>query len=786
MLSHSLTGDDLLSEQPQAIGAAETDESLPDWLQRLLAAFEEYAASPPTPAGDQQADPFGKLLAPLVPLIRSARQRLRDSLEAVPVSAVAGFDPRSLATHFLSHLAAQLSRLSVRCVVLEMHRARLANQLSGDTPTEQFDNFAQQRTDPQRAFEFLAGYPVLAQQAVVAVEQWLTASLEFAHRLAADWQCLQTQMFPCQSLGNIVEVEGGSGDLHRGGRSVMIVRFAGGQRLVYKPRSLAVEAHFQNLVAWLNDRGARHPLRTLRILDQGDYGWVEFVPPADAADRPAVDRFYHRLGSFATLTYLLSGTDLHAENLLAHGEHPVLIDLEALFHHRLPGIRKDAAALGLTHSVLALQMLPVVSYVQGFEQPIDFSGMGSTAGVPTPFRATVWENVGRSDMRLAETAVETPSSNHCPTLSGKPVSYRDFQPAFLAGFADAYEILCRHKRELLLPSGPLAPFADDHARFIARPTQVYGILLEQCLHPEAMASHDVRSGIVSRLESRTREFSCLANVLPHELADVERNDVPLFTVPVSGRHLVTSNGQRIDDFFPESAWELMQQRVRQLGPGDRARQTWLMEAAFAVAGRSAPRGFEGDDLEAAVRIGDRLLALAHRVGPDIGWITVHPRGRGWSIGPAGCDVASGQAGIALYLAHLARFTRRCEFEQSARQAAAAILERLDWDAAQRDALSKQDAADHVPLALCHLARLWSDAELERRVWDRFGKVAFTTSNDPLAEAWTLVEGAVVNRTVVDSDVDAEIEADRFELPGITNGLAGRGMHILARCRGLVR
>ena len=35
---------------------------------------------------------------------------------------------------------------------------------------------------------------------------------------------------------------------------------------------------------------------------------------------------------------LLEATDLHYENLIAAGEHPMLLDLEALFHPRVGGV----------------------------------------------------------------------------------------------------------------------------------------------------------------------------------------------------------------------------------------------------------------------------------------------------------------------------------------------------------------------------------------------------------------------------------------------------------------
>src|SRR5262249_49957013 len=134
------------------------------------------------------------------------------------------------------------------------------------------------------------------------------------------------------------DVCGNAGDTHRGGRAVIIARFQSGLQVVYKPRSLAGDQHFQQVLAWINDRGDHPPFRLLKILDRGDHGWVEFVEPGGCADVGEVQRFYQRQGALLALLYALEATDFHHENLIAAGEHPVLVDLEALFHPRNPGV----------------------------------------------------------------------------------------------------------------------------------------------------------------------------------------------------------------------------------------------------------------------------------------------------------------------------------------------------------------------------------------------------------------------------------------------------------------
>src|SRR5262249_9181522 len=193
----------------------------------------------------------------------------------------------------------------------------------------------------ETALALLQENPVLTRQLLLAVANWATASLELLRRLCADWDALQTTFHPAGDPGLLAQVEGGVGDSHRGGRSVLIAKFSSGFQVVYKPKALAVDVHFQELLTWLNERGTHPPFRTLKVLDRGTYGWVEFVAAGGCTSADEVRRFYQRQGGYLALLYALEATDFHFENLIAAGEHPVLIDLEALFHPRLP--RLDAA-----------------------------------------------------------------------------------------------------------------------------------------------------------------------------------------------------------------------------------------------------------------------------------------------------------------------------------------------------------------------------------------------------------------------------------------------------------
>ncbi len=249
--------------------------------------------------------------------------------------AAAPFDPVSAVDIMSANLTARLLTLLTKTMVLELNIARLEGRLQGATAQERFVHFTEHLSRRETALKLLSEYPVLARQLVRFVENWIDFSAEFLEHLAADWEEITKLFNPASKSGRLAEAAAGAGDTHRRGRSVIILRFEGGLNLVYKPRSIAVDVHFQEFLRWVNDKGASPQLRTLKLLNREGYGWVEFVQTAGCQSKEEVSRFYERQGEYLAILYILEATDFHFENLMACGEHPILVDLEALFHPRL-------------------------------------------------------------------------------------------------------------------------------------------------------------------------------------------------------------------------------------------------------------------------------------------------------------------------------------------------------------------------------------------------------------------------------------------------------------------
>ena len=297
-----------------------------------------------------------------------------------------------------------------------------------------------------------------------------------------------------------------------------------------------MDVRFQDFLQWVNALGAEPRLRPLTLVDRGDHGWCEFVEVSSCGSRDEVSRFYQRLGSYLALLYALDAADLHNENLVAAGEHPTLVDLEALFHPRVYGadpLLGNLAVGALDQSVWQIGLLPRRVWAGDDSVGVDMSGFGGEAGQMNPHRMMGWEKQGTDEMRLVRRRVELPASDNRPRLLGEDVDVLDYQDDIVGGFTRTYRLLCRHRDALL--SQQLPRFSDDRIRVVIRSTNVYGLLWYESFHPELLRDALDRERFFDRLWVEAAHRPYLARIIAAERRDLWRDDVPLFTTTPGSR-----------------------------------------------------------------------------------------------------------------------------------------------------------------------------------------------------------------------------------------------------------
>ncbi|HET9364466.1 MAG TPA: DUF4135 domain-containing protein, partial [Candidatus Angelobacter sp.] len=201
------------------------------------------------------------------PWLLVGRSRLHSSIQKIiaPYSGLP-FDPLQIEDALYKELPPRILSVVSRAMVLELNVARMRGQLAGETTAERFNAFIERMQDPQVLEDFLKEYPVLERRVSEIVDFWLSASVEFVAHLCTDWSTVRHAFFPVDP-GALIELHGGLGDLHRGGRSVRKLVFSSGAALIYKPRSLAIDLHYQELLRWINSRAADFDFKPLSVLN---------------------------------------------------------------------------------------------------------------------------------------------------------------------------------------------------------------------------------------------------------------------------------------------------------------------------------------------------------------------------------------------------------------------------------------------------------------------------------------------------------------------------------------
>jgi type 2 lantibiotic biosynthesis protein LanM len=698
----------------------------PPWLLTLQKAFSDTDADAfilPDLAGNE----VGGFLSALKPLLKIYLERLQAGLQDLARRySPLPFDPQTMLSLLFAHVPGRILPKLMRTLVLELNVARVQGRLQGETSEERFYNFLTLLGNTENLLTLLAEYTVLARLLVETLEQWVCYELEICTHLCQDWQEILAHFPQAHEAGPLVEIQGDKGDLHREGRSVCILVWRSGFRLVYKPRSLASDLHFQEVLTWVNARGFQPAFRPLRIIDKKYYGWSEWVEVQSSSSRAEVARFYQRQGGYLALLYALEAIDIHSENLIAAGEHPILIDLEALLQPRAgQSAPKQGyiASHAMDYSVLRVRLLPQRFWSNEEAAGLDISGLGGQGKQKSPIRAQTWVGIGTDQMRLDEDYIEMTLAGHRPTLNGQDVDTVAFCDDVVAGFTRVYRLLIQQRDELLQKILPR--FANDEIRCVLRRTHTYGKILADSYHPDALRDALVRERLLDRLWVSVEPQPYLEQVLPSERADLQAGDIPMFATKPISRDLFSSHGECIPDFFETSALEMVQRRLASFSDLDLEKQTWIIRASFTnmtlgsdglaherlLLRPDARPGTSERLLKGASAVGDRLEQLALYHEESVGWLGVElVHEREWHLLPAGIDLHSGLSGMTFFLAYLGVLSGEERHLCLARKALATLRSHIN-DQKTRAGFGLIGAFNGIGAyiyLLSHLGALWED------------------------------------------------------------------------------
>ncbi|MDO4478682.1 MAG: DUF4135 domain-containing protein [Lachnospiraceae bacterium] len=297
-------------------------------------------------------------------------------------------------------------------------------------------------------------YPLFIRQTVTFIWLQIRHIEEIMDAVENELESVFFTIFGTRDMPGIKKVSASLSDRHNGGRSVHIIEFEDGRKIVYKPAHAGINRAFAAWMAYISEKGGESPFMLPLSIDTEKGSFVQFIEAKPLAKPEEAAVFFRRMGFLMGIIYLLHGNDLHMENIIAVGSEPVIIDLETMIAPK--GCLNDRLLNGIGfYSVMYMALLPTSQTLPGF--------------IGSPFAGLCDTRNGNANL---------------PVYEGRPISGRRHIEAICRGFENALKTVRDHIEEATQKAVDI--FKGTKVRMVLRPTRLYqrllqGLATEKCL-----------------------------------------------------------------------------------------------------------------------------------------------------------------------------------------------------------------------------------------------------------------------------------------------------------------
>lgn len=610
-------------------------------------------------------------------------------------------DVANIKRDFENSLEENLAYMSIRVLVQDLNEEREKQNLLGSTSDKRYEYYISNRlTSSDKKTELFKKYPVLARILFETVNNFISSITEaITHFLKDRQEILSIFHLPLHDIITSLSLQ--LGDSHNNGKSVIIFNLLSGGKIVYKPRPLSVDSHFQQFLNWINSKKPSLSLKRLTILNKNEYGWQEYIDYKSCESTEQLSRFYKRQGYYIAILYLLNATDFHYENIIAHGEDPVLIDLEGLIQNTEKNLLKEDSAYNiafnkLINSVLTTGMLPV-TYNQGDVLGFDYSGLGGRENQLVGQETFTLENIGTDELKVVKTLSFSESSKNRPIEDGNDKIVLEYLPEIINGFKEIYILVLKHKEELLSSKGPLYYFKNDRTRVILRSTQIYSTFLDSSYHPDYLGEGYSRERLINFLWLARNTNPEFEDIIMFECRDILKGDIPYFYCYTDSTELNHKMGIVKSNYFRVSNFECLLQKGNSVCKEDMDRQANFIEDSILSRYSEGKHSEENNgktlndvNIHLTDDFSDNLFLIANQIGEDmkreaifgydndITWIGINTdMDDELAFSPLGSDLYDGLLGIGLYYANLYNICKDDDYKQIAERAVKAAMKSIE-------------------------------------------------------------------------------------------------------------
>lgn len=542
-------------------------------------------------------------------------------------------------------------------VYKEHHKFKARNE------KKQFTEFLENSFGKKEDFlSFYESYPVAARVATVRTMYLIKNYTDILLHIDEDHEEIE-RFIGCKKL-TLTDISLSTGDSHAQGNSVSILKF-GDKKLVYKPKDLKINKAFEAFINWYTKASGMLDVRIPKGIYKDSYTYNEFIDKKYCKSDAEVERFYTRYGYLVAICYLLNINDLHLENIVAHGEYPIIIDMETLFQVPAP-IGQDSAFYNLTKyleldSVACSLLLPKQIHV-GTQDAINLSALNGTATELTQeFLAP--KNVNTANFHYGNVKGHFAGGNNIPQYDeNENVDVSRYNLVIMGAFEQFMKFIMNHKDEALKA---LEIFKGKKVRALLKSTERYASMIRYADHPNYNSDMKYRERLMMNIWAYPYRDK---RIIKSEVNDLLFNDIPIFYSYTDSKDIIDSRGNTYAHYHNMSGYEATRRKIMKLSDKLIDFQKTIMMLSLGIMDPYLNRKVERTGmvketkkvhyLEQAQNLADDVMRSAYEMEDECTFINLDcDKEKQWRLLACDQSLYGGLSGIAVVYLELYRKTK---------------------------------------------------------------------------------------------------------------------------------
>lgn len=342
---------------------------------------------------------------------------------------------------------------------------------------------------------------------------------------------------------NIMHVEKviNLGDYHNNGRRTILLEDKFNNKVILKPVDLTNSILYHSLINQLN-KDLNTDIFIPQVVNKNNYGYMEYINHESCESNEQIKGYYYNLGVVLSVIYLINGSDIHNENIIAKQTSPVIIDFETLGSTLNPSITEKTSSFKLSNSVLNSRMLPI-RFSEGREVIRDYSAIGRV--MKTLVKKIKIKNEFTSNpIEIREETIVEDTVQNLPFFYDDIYEYDNYIKDIIKGFEDAYNGALKNKEEYMhiLKSS----VSKWNYRKVYRNTKIYTLLLDRLNVPDLLENKLKTIKYLRNILEKNTYLATRKDIIQKEIEALLSYDVPYFSNKYEWESCETFSNNEID------------------------------------------------------------------------------------------------------------------------------------------------------------------------------------------------------------------------------------------------